>query len=285
MMKSQRRIAIIGCGYIGAALGERLAADGNDVVGTTTTEARIEALRSLGISPVVLDVADGDRLHEMLADRDAAILTIAPKSRGQDYRDVYLAAVNSLTRAAVGTAVRRIIYTSSTRVYGQTDGCWVDEDSPMEPADDKGRVLLEAERVLLARANDTADAASLRSDDPSPAVTVLRLSGIYGPGRDASERIASLAGTERDDSNVYVNRIHRDDVVLAMVALLDVHHHGALNLSSQQPQTRREFYDAILKAKGLPPIRWLSGGVDTSRGKRIRSARIRELLHLPVPNL
>lgn len=276
MMKSQRRIAIIGCGYIGAALGERLVAEGNDVVGTTTSPARVEALRSLGISPLVLDVADGDRLHEMLIDREAAILTIAPNSRGQDYRDVYLTAASALTRAASDTAVRRIIYTSSTRVYGQTDGCWVDEDSPTEPADDKGRVLLETERVLLARADDAPDAVS-------PAVTVLRLCGIYGPGRDASERVASLAGTERDDGDVYVNRIHRDDIVLALAALLDVPHHGALNLSDQQPQTRREFYDAILKTKGLPPIRWQPSGTDTSRGKRIQSARIRDLLKLPKP--
>ena len=69
MMKSQRRIAIIGCGYVGAALGERLAAEGNDVIGTTTTEARVEALRPLGISPVVLDISDRDRLHEILAGR------------------------------------------------------------------------------------------------------------------------------------------------------------------------------------------------------------------------
>ncbi len=285
MKKSERRIAIIGCGYVGAALGERLAAEGHDVIGTTTTEARVEALRSLGISPVVLDVAEGDRLHEILSDRDAAFLTIAPQTRGEDYRSVYLAAANALTRAVRGTSVRRIIYTSSTRVYGQTDGRWVDEDSPTEPADEKGCVLLEAERVLLATGREAPDATPSRNDGPVRAVTVLRLSGIYGPGRDGSARVASLAGTERDDGDVFVNRIHRDDIVAAMVALLDVPHHGALNLSDQQPQTRRELYDAILDAKGLPPIRWVSPDGSLSLGKRIRSARIRELLHPPDPNL
>lgn len=272
MATNGRRIAIIGCGYVGAALGERLVAGGHDVVGTTTSESRVEALRSLGISPLVLDVANGDRLHEMLVDREAVFLTIAPNVRGQDYREVYLLAANALMRAVGGTAVRRIIYTSSTRVYGQTDGGWVDEDSPTEPADEKGRVLVEAERVLLAR-----------SDEPGPAATVLRVSGIYGPGRDASERVASLAGTERDDGDVYVNRIHRDDLVKAMAALLRVDHHGPLNLSDEQPQTRRQMYDAILQAKGLPPIRWGSPCGRASLGKRIRSARIRELLRVTEP--
>lgn len=266
-----KRVAILGCGYVGTALGRSLAARGHDVVGTTTTPSREDELRGAGIRPAVLDLADLDELAALLADRDAVYLTIAPKTRGADYRYVYLAAATKLMAAVEATPVRRIIYTSSTRVYGQDDGSWVDESSPTEPKDDQGRALLATERVLLDRG-----AASSRS------VTVVRLSGIYGPGRDPAVRIRGLAGTTRDDGHAYVNMVHLDDIAGALSALLAIDHHGVLNLGDDTPMTRRDYYDGVLRSAGLPAIQWRQPGGEVRRGKRIRNERIKSLLSLTL---
>ena len=100
------------------------------MIGTTTRPRRVGDLEARGIKPAVIDVADESGLHTLLSDRQAVYLTIAPKARRQDYSAVYLAGVRNLAQAAEDTAVSRFVYTSSTRVYGQDDGSWVDESSP-----------------------------------------------------------------------------------------------------------------------------------------------------------
>lgn len=275
-MRKRKSIAIIGCGYVGSALAEKLVEAGHDVVATTTSPERANELGALGVRVAAVEIAEVDRLRTILSDREVVYLTIAPRNRGVDYRDVYVAGARNVTTAVNEANVRRIIYTSSTRVYGQDDGSWVDETSPTEPADENGRVLVEAERVLLGPEERLEN---------SRTVTVVRLSGIYGPGRDPAHRIAKLAGTQRSDGDAYVNLIHRDDIVTALVALLSVQHHGALNLSEDQPEPRRVFYDRVLARAGLPPIQWIDDSSPGCRGKRVRSDRIRELLNLELGHL
>ncbi len=272
---TNQSIAVIGCGYIGSAVGEALVRVGHDVIGTTTSAARVDTLRGLGIKPELVEVADVDRLHTLLGDREAVYLTIAPGRQGRDYRSVYLAGAKNLLAAAEETPVRRIIYTSSTRVYGQEDGSWVDESSPTVPKDERGRILLETEAVLL-------NGAHALGGDTTVGVTALRLSGIYGPGRDPAERIKTLAGTQRGDGDAYVNLIHRDDIVATLVALLDKPHHGVLNLSDHQPEPRRAFYDRILASAGLRPIQWVRGDGPSDLGKRIRNDLVKKTLNLSL---
>jgi nucleoside-diphosphate-sugar epimerase len=232
----------------------------------------------------------------MLTDREAVFLTVAPPQRDECYREVYLGGVENLLLAVDGTAVKRVIYTSSTRVYGQCDGGWVDESSPTEPRDENGRVLVEAERALLAGAEahggqigcgaseDTETPRGLkpaaRRHERRVFATVVRLGGIYGSGRDVVARIRSRAGTERSDGDTYVNLIHLDDIVSALSALIDVRHHGVLNLTDDQPEPRREFYDRVLSRADLPPVRWLPGEMPARSGKRVRNDLIKDTLGL-----
>lgn len=268
-----RCVAIVGCGYVGCALGRALVEAGCHVRGTTTTPGRVEELRAGGMEPALLDLRESSRLHDLLQDRDACYLTVAPGSRSRDYREVYLDGARALADAIVGTPVRRVVYTSSTRVYGQEDGRWVDEDSPTEPADANGQALLEAERILLALGH--AAASGVR-------VTVLRLAGIYGPGRDFRARITARAGEARTDGDEFLNLIHVDDVAAVLAKLLSVEHHGVFTLADHEPLLRRELYDAVLRQAGQPPIRWMPPAVPPPRGKRVRNQRIKDALNLTL---
>ena len=267
---SIHRVTVIGCGHVGTALACSLSRAGHSVIGTTTTRARVDDLRRLGLQPEIVKVSDVDRLRAVCEDRDTIYLTVAPKQRGDDYRDVYLVAVTNLLSVVRGTSATNIIYTSSTRVYGQDDGSWVDESSAIEPTDAKGRVLLETEQRLLEGSAEIGVSA-----------TVVRLCGIYGPGRDVAGNVQRSSGTERDDGDKYINMIHIDDIVTALSAFLDVRHHGAFNLSDDRPTTRREFFDRLLAERGMPPVKWRTPA-KPHLGKRIRNDLIKKTLNLTL---
>lgn len=220
-----------------------------------------------------MEHAEVGRLHDRLADRDAVFLTIAPKARGADYRDVYLAGAGNLLAALAGTSVRRVVYTSSTRVYGQKDGSWVDESGPTDPGDQNGRALLETERTLLDGVAELGGRCAITA-------TVVRLAGIYGSGRDAVSRIRAAAGTQRGDGDAYVNMIHVEDVVAALIGLLDSEYGGVLNLADDRPEPRRTYYDRVLAREGLPPIQWTSPRTSAGFGKRIRNDAIKRAIGL-----
>jgi nucleoside-diphosphate-sugar epimerase len=268
------RVLIIGCGYVGMAAGRALARAGAAVVGTTTREARCAELAQAGITPRVLDVADGDAVARAVAGQDVVILSVAAGRRDRPYDEVYGVAARHLACALAEYPVARVIYTSSTSVYAQDDGSWVDESSPTEPTSANGRVLLAAERTLLD--------APVRDDlGPAHGVSIVRLAGIYGPGRDPRRFVERFSGRERDDGNGYLNLVHRADIVAALERLTATTHHGVLNLSDDMPQRRREVFDPILVAAGLPPVRWVSppsGGL----GKRVSNRRIKTLLGMTL---
>lgn len=263
------RIAIVGCGYLGAALGAVLAGEGHDCVGTTTTPERAPDIARLGVRPAVVRLDEIDRLRKLLADREVAYLTMAPgRSRPapSPYREVYVDGVRAILEAGAGSSIRKYVYTSSTRVYGHNDGSWVDESAPTEPPDEDGRILVQAERLLL-------DGAARRD----ATATVLRLGGIWGPDRDPAQRVLGLAGTEQSGGEAYVNLVHRDDAVAALRACLTSDYHGVLNCAGGAAVTRRELYDRLLSAAGRPPIRWTTPGAGPG-GKRVRSDEIRRRL-------
>ena len=269
-MRAKPRVGIIGAGYVGTRFGRRLADAGYDVVGTTTSPERVATIRSFGMTPVVLDTADVDGLHDVLRDREVVALCVAPRANQRDYRATYLDSARNLIEAARHTAVSRVIYTGSTRVYAQDDGEWVDESSPTRPIHENARILLETEHVLLNGAK------TLRKDGPGTTV-VLRLGGIYGPDRDTLDFIHRSAGGQRDDGDLYMNRVHVDDIATALEALLGSEFHGVLNLCDDHPQTRRSFYDGVLAAAALPPIEWIPS---SDRGKRVRNDLIKKTLGL-----
>ncbi len=263
-----RRVAIVGCGYVGTAVGASLVTAGHDVVGTTTGMDRVVEIEAAGIRAVILDLANVDAVRALLADRDAVYLCVAAGRQRRNYEDVYLRGARHVVAAMAGSSVGRLIYTSSTGVYGRNDGGWVDEETPPEPTTENGKILLAAEGELLG--------GGVRL---GVKVSVVRLAGIVGPGRDPAERVARVARTTRDDGDAFVNLVHRDRIVDGLTRLLGIEHHGVLNLAGSQPETRREMYDRLIAEKGLTPVVWESPAVPRL-GKRVRSVRIDEVLGL-----
>ena len=273
-----QHILILGCGYVGTALAKRLVLDGHNVVATTTTDSRMREIADLGAMPLLLSLRESDRLHDALADREVVFLCVASGRKGQSYGELYAQGARRLVGACRNTAVRRIVYTSSTRGYAQDDGSWVDEDSPTNPLDDDGQALVAAEQVLL-------DAPRMEFVPPESFVSVLRLGGIHGPGRELAPRVHKAAGTNRSDGNAFLNLIHLEDIVETMTKLLTVEYRGVLNVCDGRPVLRRELYDREIARVGILPIRWTKT-CDAIRGKRVCIERLRRTLQLsPRPHI
>ncbi|MBI5504486.1 MAG: SDR family oxidoreductase [Deltaproteobacteria bacterium] len=191
-----RRVLIAGCGFVGTKLGLELAADADEVWGLSPSPGDLPA----EIHPFAADVTKPQTLRDLPASLDLVFFTVAPERHDDEgYAGVYVDGLRNLVDAlrAQGQRPRRMLFTSSTAVYAQGDGEWVDETSPAQPQSFSGRRLLEAESLLRA--------------SPFPSV-VVRLAGIYGPGRGRMvSSVRDGTATCPDGPGVFTNRIHRDD--------------------------------------------------------------------------
>ena len=201
------RIAILGCGYVGLELGRQLAPD-HDIVGVRRSKTGVERIERAGFDAVQADVTDPDELARV-PDVDCVVFAASSGGRGADAaREVY---VDGLRTAIESFGAReqspdRLIYTSSTGVYGDHDGEWVDEDTPIEPTTEKTEVLAEAERITREEAVDHGMDG-----------TVARFAGLYGPDRYRLDRYLDGPVTAG-----YLNMVHRDDAAGAIRYFLDV---------------------------------------------------------------
>ncbi len=197
-----RRVLIAGCGDVGALLGAGLLADGWEV---TALRRRPQALPA-GLQTIAADLGDPRSLTP-LGEHEFSHVVFAAAPGGFDaalYRRVYVEGPRNLLAVLRGEP--RVILVSSTGVYHQEDGSWVDETSPTEPAGFSGRTLLEAEQALQVAIGDR--------------LSVLRLGGIYGPGRERLlQEVASGIGCPREPVR-YTNRIHREDAAGVLQFLL-----------------------------------------------------------------
>jgi nucleoside-diphosphate-sugar epimerase len=258
------RVLIAGCGDVGTALGLLLAADGHEVFGLRRRPAGLPA----PIRPLESDLAVP---HGLAAIPDGIALvayTAAADAFDDDaYRRAYVDGMANLLRALDdrGAAVRRLLFTSSTAVYAQTDGSWVDETSPAEPTGFSGRRVLEGEGLALGSG--------------LPAV-VLRLAGIYGPGRTRFvERVRSGAATCPDGPTRWTNRIHRDDCAGAARHLLALRDPDPLWIGvDDEPADECMVLDWLAARLGVPPPRRMAPGPAAGRPQTNKRCSNRKLV-------
>jgi nucleoside-diphosphate-sugar epimerase len=235
------RVLIAGCGDVGSALGLRLAAAGHEVWGLRRDPAGLPA----GLRPLAADLADPASLAALPEGIEAVAYTAAAGASTPDaYEAAYVRGLDNLLAAlaalAAGAApVARVLFTSSTSVYGQSGGEWVDEDSPAEPPGFAGRILLQAERLL--------------QEGPFPGVAV-RLGGIYGLGRTRLLRQLRAGEARLPAAPLYTNRIHRDDCAGLLAHLLALDAPKPLYLGvDHDPADLREVYRWLARKLGVPP--------------------------------
>ncbi|WP_049926577.1 SDR family oxidoreductase [Halopiger goleimassiliensis] len=201
------QVAILGCGYVGLELGRQLHSRGHDVIGVRRSDEGLERVSEAGLEAVEADVTDRESLSAV-PDVDAVVFAASSGGRGADAaREVY---VEGLRTAVDAFGERdevpdRLVYTSSTGVYGDHDGDWVDEETPIEPTTEKTEALAAAERVALERPAEYGFEG-----------TVARYAGLYGPDRYRLERYLEGPVTEG-----YLNMVHRDDAAGAVRYLLE----------------------------------------------------------------
>lgn len=261
------QILIIGCGSLGQELGERLLRESEveRVTGTTRREDRLDELRRVGIEPQFLDLADREAVRHAVRDAGNIVFCAAPgrsRDEGRDpYREVYGTGLGHVLEAIpeTGASDRWLAVTVSTAVYGQTDGSWVDESSETSPSSERGQILVEAERRVR-------EAAARRGFH----AILARLAGLHAPGRGPQNVADRQAGRTRDDGESWLNLVHQSDAVEALARLLLGRHEGTFNIADGQPLTRRDFYDPLLRARGLEPIDWQHPrGGPGDRGRRV----------------
>ncbi|MCA9651644.1 MAG: NAD-dependent epimerase/dehydratase family protein [Myxococcales bacterium] len=262
-------IAIVGCGYLGAAVARALRAP---VLGVGRRGTWPDGTPPEHVRMLALDVTDPALDLAQLAPASAVVIAYAP-GRTQDRRALYVEGTRRLLERWPKGALRRVVWVGSTSALPDRDA-WLDERCVQWPSSERGRVQREAEQGV-------AEWATARG---VPWLG-LRLGGLYGPGREL-DRIYRRRGDEPlpGDGMEPTNLIHQRDAVTATLAALAAppEHSGIVHGVDDDHTPRRWMYERIAAARGQPPLRWAVAAPAHAipRGKRVSNRRLKDWLHV-----
>ncbi|MFN9720943.1 MAG: NAD-dependent epimerase/dehydratase family protein [Planctomycetota bacterium] len=270
-------VLIAGCGYVGYRVARRLVVAGNTVYAITRDPQKADCLSADGIRPVITDLGDAESAIPILPDVDALVWAVGfQRVAGQDRKTIWLDGLSRLLtglpkRDLLMQRPRRIVYTSSTGVYGDGGGAEVDELTPAIPVTEGGRACLEAESML----RNLAEQRHVQG-------ILLRLAGIYGPDR-LLRRVTELKAATPITSPAedWLNLVHVDDVVAVIQLMLQateiepmlVNGSLVMNVVAAQSVTRREYYEQLAILVDAPPPVFQTSGAspgEPSDGTRSR---------------
>lgn len=255
----------MGCGYVGKRLAEAWVSEGETVYATTRNADTAEHFSSLGFQPIVWDITNDSDVD--LPKVETVVFAVgfdrkSAKETGQTIEDVYVGGLERVLN--ICPTVQKWVYLSSTGVYGQTDGSWVDESSPCNPNRDGGKACLAAEQLL--RSHPIHGEQSV----------ILRLAGIYGPDRLPQAKMLQRNEPLAVSSDAFLNLIHVDDIVSTIQACETIATPSTLCVSDGHPIVRAEFYEYLAELLGTSPPKFEPPEPGTPRAERGRgSKRIR----------
>lgn len=270
------QILIVGCGYFGQRLADRWQQAGHAVQAMTRSADRADTFRARGWQPIVADICEPATLTN-LPRVDAVVFAVGyDRTSGRTQQEVYVEGLRHVLQAMNGRC-EQFVYISSSSVYGQHAGEWVDEDSLCEPSQPGGQCCLAAEQLVHATF----------AESPATGI-VLRLSGIYGPGRLLS-RIESLKQGEplAGSPESWLNLIHVDDAVTTCLKVLqDRPQRSVYLVCDDEPVPRGIYYQHLAELVQAPapvfdesqPARRGAGGLN----KRCSNRRLREELRIEL---
>jgi len=256
-MTNKKTIAILGAGWLGIPLIEYLITVGHTVRASYRRGAVHDKIVAAGGEPFLLDLPELDSTLDAFLHRvDVLVITLPPGGRALGARatEVYLSAFASLD-GMLGDI--HVVYTSSTGVYGSNAAGRVTEATPVAPASDSGRAVAAAEQWL---------------SEQTEQLTILRLAGLFGPGRDPAKFFHQSDVIPHGDAPV--NMVHRHDVLRAVELVVDEQLYGTFNVGAKTHPTKRAFYSFHLRQAGLPEKDFTDGG---ERGKMVVSDKIRQV--------
>jgi len=274
-----KRVVIFGCGYVGSAVARSALEAGARVEALTRNPAKAAALYALGLDKVTTAELSSSTWHaEIEGGADAVVNCVSAGGSPDGYRQSYVEGMKSILAWAGGgrQPVDTLIYTSSTSVYPQDDGVEIDEACPAEGATPNGRIIRESESLL----ENAPEAACRRW-------FILRLAGIYGPGRhhlltQLRDGAAALGG----DGSYHLNLIHRDDIAAAILSCLTAPagvRNEIFNVADAAPARREEVVRWLAEklGRGMPEFDGQPGGRRSGvpmPDRRIANGKIRRML-------
>lgn len=232
-------IFIIGCGYIGQKLATRVLTEVEDieVMALARSSASNQQLQSLGIMTVPGDLDRSALLSELPTAQTVVYYFAPPPTQG--VQDTRLSAF--LTALKPKQYPDKIVLISTTGVYGDCGGAWIDEQQPLKPQTDRARRRIDAETQLQA----------WQANSGVPTV-ILRVPGIYGPDRLPIERIQQGLPVLAAEVAPYSNRIHAEDLVTACLLAGVSEGSGIYHVSDGSPSTMTDFFYQVADVFQLP---------------------------------
>lgn len=231
---------IVGCGYIGRALGARYLEEGRSVTGVVRSVDSVLLLRKIGIHPVAADFDQAVAGVPLAQESLVFYMAPPPDSGTTDPR------MTRFLQALETFRPPRIVYLSTTGVYGDCDGAWVDEESPVNPRTDRARRRVDAEQQLQAWRKRRQGQ-----------LVILRVAGIYGPGRLPLAPLRKGLPVIAHDQAPWSNRIHADDLVSVCHAAMAKGRDGEVyNVADGTPGTMTEYFNRVADLKDMdrPPV-------------------------------
>jgi len=243
------KIGIIGCGWLGLPLAKKFIQKGFSVNGSTTSEEKITLLESTGIHPFLFSLPSNSKQLKECLKVDQLIINIPPGRKNPQVAKDFPKKIESILNYTSGKT--NILFISSTSVYGDVSG-EVDESLIPSPTTASGKVLLAVEERILGKVG--GDQANWNNKN-----SVLRLSGLVGPGRIPGRFFAGK--TNIPNGNAPVNLIHLEDCINCIIAIFEQKKWGTIyNLSSDKHPTKEKFYQKACRDAGFEIPSFQSNG-------------------------
>lgn len=259
-MHQLNSISVLGCGWLGFPLSKVLVNNGYNVKGSTTSIHKLLDLSEAGIDPFLVRFPDSSGFENLAGFLKSQVLIIAVPPGRDDLKQVsYFGLLNSLTDILPESPVKEVIFISSTSVYGDVNRPVNEWDEP-HPDTDAGKRMLRAEEIISK--------IPVRK-------SVVRLSGLFGPGRHPGRFLSGKTGVA--NGLAPVNLVHLDDVIgIILQILTNTLAEGVYNATAPHHPTREEFYSLACKSIGSDPPRFIN---EKRSWKEVQSVRVGEELN------